>query len=176
MALLITAVIMCYGGGAVMFWFHAIYLGEGGPSISEPAHWLLDSSFAFGALTPVLAVVLPIAAWAAQRYAVGDARRFMPWLYAVIGGSAFAIVATPGPIAHDMFVGRGTWLAERVTELIGTPAAEVTPASVSEYPLLAALAQQLGAGLPLYVGLMVLTVALLRLTVRPPVPARRPPA
>src|SRR5439155_8840188 len=43
-ALAVSAFIICYGGGAVLFWFHAIYLGEGGPAISPTAHWLLDST------------------------------------------------------------------------------------------------------------------------------------
>ena len=32
--LLISSLILTYAGGAVMFWYHAIYLGEGGPAIS----------------------------------------------------------------------------------------------------------------------------------------------
>ncbi|HEX8628357.1 MAG TPA: hypothetical protein VF755_09330 [Catenuloplanes sp.] len=165
LALILSTVILCYGGGAVMFWFHAVYLAEGGPAISWVAHWLLDSSFAFAALTPVLVVILPIAAWLTQSFSGAIAPRFIPWLYAVIGGTVFAITTTPGPIAHDMFVGRGTWLAGRVTELIGDPSATLPP--VADYPLLAALAQQLGAGLPLYIALMALTVLLLRLVARP---------
>jgi hypothetical protein len=163
-ALLVTAGTMCYVGGAAMFWFHAIYLDEGGPAIGWAAHWLLDSSFAFVALTPVLAVIIPLAAWLARSVAPASAR-LIPWLYAVAGGVGFALVTTPGPIAHDLIVGRGTWVADRATELVGDPAAPLAP--VADYPPLAAMSQQLGAGVPLYVLLMALTVLLLRPLLRP---------
>lgn len=168
LALILTSLLLCYGGGAIMFWFHAVYLAEGGPAISWMAHWLLDSSFAVAALTPVLAVILPLAVWTAQRLSAADSPHLTAWLYAVTGGAAFALAATPGPIAHDLFVGRGTWIARRATELIGDPSATLAP--VADYPLLAALAQQLGAGLPLYIALMALTVPVLRLLVRRRVP------
>lgn len=164
LALLVTALIMCYVGGVVMFWFHAVYLDEGGPAISWVAHWLLDSSFAFVSLTPVIALIVPFAVWAARAVAPRSAR-LVPWIYAAVGGVAFAFVTTPGPIAHDLIVGRGTWVAERATELVGDPSAPLAPAA--DYPPLAAMAQQVGAGLPLYVGLMGLTVLLLRLLLRP---------
>lgn len=159
LALAVTSVLMCYIGGAAMFWFHAVKLGEGGPAISWQAHWLLDSTFGFVVLTPVLLVLLPMATWAAQALGRG-ADRLVPWLYAVIAGTAFAVVATPGPIAHDLVVGRGTWLATEVTRLIGNPGAVLPPKH--EYPVLAALTQQFGAGVPLYVALMGLAVLVVR--------------
>nr|MDT0657314.1 hypothetical protein [Micromonospora sp. DSM 115978] len=163
LALIVTAIMLCFVGGAAMFWFHAVYLGEGGPAISQPAHWLLDSSFAFVGLTPALALILPLAGWAAR--SVGPGGRLVPWLYALVGGTAFAAVTTPGPLAHDALVGRGTWLADRATDLIGDPGATLAP--TPDYPPLAAMTQQFGAGVPLYVGLMLLTVALLRRLLRP---------
>jgi hypothetical protein len=159
LALLVTALVMCYVGGAAMFWFHAIYLDEGGPAISWVVHWLLDSSFAFVALTPALALILPFSVWAASALAPASAR-LVPWLYAAVAGAMFALVTTPGPIAHDMIVGRGTWVANRVTDLVGDPSAPLTP--VADYPPLAAMSQQLGAGVPLYIALMAWSVILLR--------------
>src|SRR5262245_57392687 len=62
--LIITSLVMIYLGGAAMFWFHAIYLGEGGPAISPVLHWFMDSTAAL-LLTPILFMVLPLA----SRYA-----------------------------------------------------------------------------------------------------------
>jgi hypothetical protein len=158
LALLISAVLLIYVGGAVMFWFHAIELGEGGPQISHLAHWLLDSTFGFVGLLPVLVLIMPISAWAAQR-ASALHPRVLPWVYAGIAGTLFSFATVPGPIAHDMLVGRGTWIADKVTTAIGDPAAPLTP--TVEYPLIAALTQQLGAAIPLYIvitGLAVLAV------------------
>ncbi len=156
--LAVTTVVLCYVGGLVLFWYHSVELGEGGPQISWPAHWLLDSTFAFVALTPVLAVILPAAAWGA-RWLAGS-RPILPWVYAALAGLLFALVTTPGPIAHNLIVGRGTWVAARVTEMIGDPSAPLRPST--EYSPLVELTQQLGAGLPLYIALMGLTVVALR--------------
>lgn len=164
-ALLVTSLLLCYGGGAAMFWFHSVHLGEGGPAISWEVHWLIDSSVAFIALTPALALILPLSVWAAQSVVAPRAARLVPWTYAAIGGIAFAVATTPGPIAHDNLVGRGTWLAARVTELLGDPSATLAPGH--EYGLLAAMTQQFGFGVPLYVLLMALSVVLLRRWVRP---------
>ncbi|GAA4442808.1 hypothetical protein [Phytohabitans houttuyneae] len=168
LALLVTALMMCYIGGLAMFWFHSVYLDEGGPAIGWTVHWLLDSSFAFVALTPALALIMPFAVWLARAVAPAS-KRWIPWLYATVAGTAFAMVTTPGPIAHDMLVGRGTWVAERVTQALGDPSAPLAPAA--DYPPLAAMAQQLGAGVPLYVALMAATVVVLRAILRP-APAR----
>jgi len=170
LALGVTTVVMCYLGGAAMFWYHAILLGEAGPAIAWYEHWLLDSTVAFVALTPALAVILPLAAWGALT--VARSRRWLPWLFAVAGGGAFALITTPGPIAHDLIVGRGTWLADRVTALVGDPAAPLAPAA--HYPAGLDLLQQIGAGLPLYIILMRLTVMMMQALVgwvRGPAPA-----
>jgi hypothetical protein len=87
LALGTTAVTLCYVGGAIMFWFHAVRLGEGGPAISWYAHWLLDSTFAFVGLTPVLFVLLPLATWAARALAGRSAPHLVRWLYAVVCGT-----------------------------------------------------------------------------------------
>lgn len=161
LSLAVTTVVLCYGGGLVLFWYHSVELGEGGPQISWPAHWMLDSTFAFVALTPVLALILPASASAA-RWLAGS-RQILPWLYAALSGLLFALVTTPGPLAHDLIVGRGTWVAGRVTAMIGDPSAPLPP--TTEYSPLVALTQQLGAGLPLYIALMGLTVLVLRTAV-----------
>ena len=155
-----TTVALCYVGGAIMFWFHSIRLGEGGPAISWYAHWLLDSTFAFVGLTPVLFVLLPLATWAARALAGPSAPHLVPWLYAVICGSLFALATTPGPLAHDLLIGRGTWIATQVTRAIGDPTATLTPAH--PYPVLAKLTQQLGAGIPVYVMLTAVSVMVIR--------------
>ena len=160
LALGVTSAMLCYVGGLIMFWFHAVELEEGGPAISWYSHWLLDSTFAFVALTPALALIMPLAvAWS---LAVTGAKQTRAMLvsYAVIAGGLFALATTPGPVAHDMMVGRGTWIAERVTAWIGNPSAQLDP--VADYPMSAALTQQLGAGVALYLVLTLLSVLMIR--------------
>jgi hypothetical protein len=159
--LLVTSIMLCYVGGAAMFWFHAIALNEGGPAISPYAHWLLDSTFGFIALTPVLFLLIPFAAWAADRLADGrDAQR--PFFYIIIAGGMFAFITIPGPLGHDLLVARGTWIANTATALIGNAAAPAPPPK-STYPLVAVLTQQLGFGIPTY--LLSVTIALVMLRV-----------
>jgi hypothetical protein len=160
LALGITSVILCFGGGAAMFWFHAEHLGEGGPNIPWYVHWLLDSTFGFLVLTPALVLILPLASLVAGSTAGRLAPRAVPAAHAVVAGVVFALVTTPGPVAHDLVVGRGTWVAAQVTRLWGEPGAPLTP--VHHYSLLAKLTQQLGFGLPVYVALMVLAVLVIR--------------
>jgi hypothetical protein len=166
LVLAFTTVVLCYLGGLVLFWYHSVELGEGGPQISWYAHWLLDSTFGLIGLTPALAVILPAAAWTARSLA--GSQRIVPWLYAAIAGLLFAAVTTPGPLAHNLIVGRGTWVANEVTAMIGDPSAPVRPAK--NYPAVVEMGQQLGAAVPLYIVLMALTVLVLRAAV-----ARRPP-
>lgn len=161
-ALLVTSFLLCYVGGGAMFWFHSEYLGEGGPAISWQTHWLLDSTVGFVALTPALALILPLATWAATHTGRRLHPTAAPVTYAVLVGTAFAMLTVPGPIAHDLLVGRGTWLADRVTEWVGDPTAPLAPHQ--HFGWLAAITQQLGFGLPLYVALASLAVLLLRMT------------
>jgi hypothetical protein len=158
LVVLLTSVILCYFGGLLMFWYHAQHLGEGGPAISWYAHWLLDSTVGFVALTPALVLILPLASWVAQSLSA-DQRR-VRWLFVAISGSAFALLTVPGPIAHNLLVGRGTWVAGKVTALIGNPSAQLTPSV--KYPNTELMAQQFRAGLPLYVLLMALAVVVIR--------------
>jgi integral membrane sensor domain MASE1 len=167
LALAVTAVMMCYVGGAVMFWYHAEYLGEGGPAIPWYVHWMLDSTFGFLVLTPALFLMIPAASWAATALSRRLGGNSVHALYAALLGTAFAVLATPGPVAHDLVVGRGTYVAGVVTGWFGDPGALPHPAH--HYPLLAKLTQQFGFGLPLYVVLAYLSVILVQTLVTPSV-------
>jgi hypothetical protein len=79
---------------------------------------------------------------------------------AVICGPLSALATPPAPIAHHLWVGRGTWIATQVTRVIGDPTASLTPAH--PYPVLAKLTQQLGAGIPVYVMLTAVSVMVIR--------------
>src|SRR5262249_54009038 len=136
------------------------HLGEGGPNIPWYVHWLLDSTFGFLVLTPALLVILPLASLLAGSTAGRLAPRAVPAAFAVTAGVVFAIVTTPGPVAHDLVVGRGPWIAGQVPRFWGEPGAALTP--VPHYSLLAKLTQQLGFGLPVYVLLMGLAVLVVR--------------
>ncbi|MCW3042463.1 MAG: hypothetical protein JWL57_621, partial [Actinobacteria bacterium] len=92
---------LAYAGGAVMFWFHAIYRGEQGPAISPWYHWLLDSSLGFFGLTPALFLILPAALWILQRTRQGS-RLANTGRYVAVVGAIFAAVTGPGPVLHDL--------------------------------------------------------------------------
>lgn len=159
LALGVSSVVLCYGGGAAMFWYHSAYLGEGGPAISWQVHWLLDSTVGFVALTPALFLLLPLMTWLTTVTVARAHPTSAPLVFAALMGGAFAALTTPGPIAHDLLVGRGTWLADQVTRVLGDPSAPVVPHH--EYGMFAHLTQQFGFGLPLYIVtayLAVLTV------------------
>jgi hypothetical protein len=159
LALIITSVLLCYGGGLLMFWFHAVALGEGGPNISWYAHWLLDSTFGFIGLTPVVFVALPLASWLAQRVA-GPGQSPLTWVFVGTITALFSVATIPGPIAHDRIVGRGTWMAAQVTQAIGNPSAPPHPRHV--YPMFADLTQQLGAAVPIYLAMTTLSLLVVR--------------
>jgi hypothetical protein len=142
-----------------MFWYHSYFLGEGGPAISPYLHWFVDSTAGLVGLTPVLFVILPIAAraaWdAAPRAKDGtkDVARagVRPVSFMAVGGILFALATAPGPIVHDRLVGRGTWLAGEITKLWGdgrplSPHHQLTPVS--------AVLTQEAFGLPLYPALL----------------------
>ena len=162
LALAVTSAMLCYVGGLVMFWFHAVELGEGGPAISWYAHWLLDSTFAFVGLTPALFLIIPLAVAVSTAVTTPARRHAVLASYVVVAGGLFALATTPGPFAHDLIVGRGTWVADRVTAWIGDPDAALAP--MRDYPVSAAVTQQLGAGVALYLALTALSVLLVRAT------------
>jgi hypothetical protein len=158
-ALLVTSVLLCYGGGAAMFYIHAIYFNEGGPAISPYLHWALDSTFGFIALTPIVAILLPISTLLV--------RRLPKWSFALVFGVLFAIITVPGPLAHDMFVARGTPIAMVVTHYMGDPTIVVPPPT--EYSTAAKMAHQFVGGLPVYLVLSTVAFWIVRLVVRPKV-------
>lgn len=152
--LAISALVLVYGGGALMFWYHSIYLGEGGPAISPTLHWFVDSTAGFIALTPALAVILPIATYQARQHLA---------YFAIVGGTLFALATVPGPVMHDNFIGRGTWFADQLTRLWGDGRA-LPPAHHIEAPV--AMSLQLAFALPVYIILMWLTLICIRGLIR----------
>jgi len=155
LGLLVSALVLAYGGGVVMFLLHAIYLGEGGPAISPVAHWALDSTAGFVGLTPAIALIVPLAVWASS-----DGHRIRPAVYALVGGAMFALATAPGPILHDLLVGRGTWVAAQVTSWVGNAGAPTTPPV--NLPHTTSIVWQLVVGLPTYVLLTALALWLAR--------------
>jgi len=163
--LAVCTLVLTYGGGAIMFWFHAIYLGEGGPAISPYLHWALDSTAGFLGLTPAIAVIIPLAAWTAMEPGPGGARlgRVRPGLFALVAGVLLALVTAPAPIFHDNFLARGTWLGEHITHMWGGPqyvSAHVHQ-EVEAGPWFE-MGQQVVAGIPTYVPLMFVGLMLVR--------------
>lgn len=120
-ALVVTAAVLTFGGGAVMFWFHAVFRGEQGPAIGDFHHWALDSTLGFVALTPVLAVIVPLGVWAAGSR---DPRgRLGLRVYVISVAVLFTLTTGPGPFLHNLVAGSGTPLAGLATDLFGHDAA-----------------------------------------------------
>jgi hypothetical protein len=117
-ALVVSAAFLTYGGGAVMFWLHAVVRGEAGPAIDNVHHWLLDSTLGFIALTPLLAVIVPLAAWRAR----GEGRSADSG-YILVAATVFTAFTGPGPLLHNMVAGAGTPLANLATRIFGADAA-----------------------------------------------------
>ena len=170
-ALLVTSLLLTFGGGAVMFTLHARYRGEKGPAINDWYHWFLDSTIGFVTLTPVLFLILPGVLWALGdpgQPAAGTRRtRVRVWCYAGLVGLIFALVTGTGHMVHNVIAGEGTPLADFVTDLLGRDpavAARNVHAPASS-PLTESLLQ-LGAGMPVYVGLTWLSIHFIRATSR----------
>jgi hypothetical protein len=167
-ALGVCTVLLTYGGGAVMFWFHAIYLGEGGPAISPWLHWLLDSTAGFLGLTPAIALILPVAAWLGTPSTDGAAG--VPGdptalaRCALVGGGVLALVTAPAPLLHDALIGRGTPLADRITHLWGH-GFEAT-GERQDVSAVVEMAQQVTVGVPTYVLLLGLGLFVVRGSIR----------
>lgn len=113
-ALLVSSVLLTFGGGAVMFWFHAIFRGEQGPAIGDVHHWLLDSSLGFVALTPVLALILPLGV---QVGGLSGPKRLRAYVATV--AVLFTLTTGPGPFLHNVVAGAGTPLADLATDVFG---------------------------------------------------------
>jgi hypothetical protein len=162
--LIVSALILTYGGGAAMFWFHCYYLGEGGPAISPYLHWALDSSAGLIGLTPPIAIIIPLAAWTAMKPTPdGGVGRVRILRYAVVGGVLLALVTAPAPLFHDHFLARGTWLADHITHMWGGP--QYVSAHVHQEqeatPWLQ-MVQQVSFGIPTYVPLTFLALLISR--------------
>ncbi len=161
---LVSLLVLAYAGGAVMFVLHAVVLGELGPAISPVAHWALDSTLGFVGLAPLVAVTVPVAAWLVRAEAEGEAVPALPC--AAVGGTLFGLATAPAPIVHDLLVGRGTWLADRVTQVLGGPAGlghqhvhgDGVPQALS-------IALQVAVGMPTYVLLLWLALRLVHAAV-----------
>jgi hypothetical protein len=159
--LLITTLVMSYAGGLAMFWYHAEHLGEAGPNIPWGFHWLLDSTLGFIGLTPALAIMLPLVSDLTARLS-SDARR-VRWIFTGLMGLGFAVATIPGPLVHYHLIGRETWLGEHLTALFGNANAPVPAAN--EYAAFVAMRLQFTSAIPLYVGLMAITVMAIRWSV-----------
>ena len=164
-ALLVSAALLTYGGGAVMFWLHAVVRDEAGPAIDNVQHWLLDSTLGFVALTPVLALILPLAVWQA-----GGGRphaRVQLWVYVTATATLFTLVTGPGPLLHNMVAGAGTPLADLATQVFGEDPDMLDHSMHVEArsPVTEGLLQ-LGVGLPVYLICTWLGLQLVRLSVR----------
>lgn len=170
--LLVSSAVLSYGGGAVMFWVHAIVRGEAGPAIDHVHHWVLDSTLGFVALTPVLGLILPLAVW----HAGGSRRagtRARLHVYVIATAALFTLVTGPGPLLHNWVAGAGTPLADLATKVFGenpdvaTHVAHASPRSPVTEGLI-----QLGVGLPVYLACTWLALLLVRTAVRYARPAR----
>ncbi len=158
-----TLLIIAYGGGAVLFILHANVLGELGPAISPTEHWALDSTLGFVGFAPVVAVLVPLTAWIVTPQS-GAAMR--PRRYALVAGVLMGLAAAPGPIAHDLLVGRGTWLADRVTAVVGSPAGHAAHAHGDSVPQWVSIGSQVAVGIPAYMVLMWVSLVTVRYAVR----------
>jgi len=166
LALFVSATFLTYGGGAVMFWLHAVVRGERGPAIDNLQHWLLDSTLGFVALTPVLGVILPVALWHAGG-GTSPAERVRLGVYAAVVAAVFTAFTGPGPLLHNAVAGAGTPVAKVAMSVFGErtgPMADGmhghSPSPLSEGVL------QLGAGFPVYLACTWLAFQSTRLTVR----------
>ena len=158
LALAVTSGFLAYGGGGVMFWFHAIYRGEDGPPINHWWHWLFDSSLGIVALTPALFFILPAALWAMRRAGF----RMGPKLaagYVVMVGVLFGVVTGPGPFLHNALVGREGPLGRLAVRLFGIDPS-VAHVHAQVHSTLSESLWQVAIGGPVYVmaGLLALVV------------------
>ena len=165
-ALVVSAAFLTYGGGAVMFWFHAVVREEAGPAIHDLHHWLLDSTLGFVALTPVLAVILPLAVWHASAAAEPGARARL-WVYVAATATLFTLFTGPGPLLHNAIAGFGTPLADLATRVFGeVPGAVTDGMHVHARSALTEGLLQLCVGLPVYTTCTWLALGLVRMCVR----------
>lgn len=162
LGLLVSAVFLTYGGGAVMFWVHAIVRGEAGPAISPVHHWLLDSTLGFVALTPVLALIMPLAALHASGVA-GARANVRLGVYVLATALTFTALTGPGPLLHNLVAGAGTPLAGLATRVFGEDPEQLVHAMhAGGHSAVAEGLLQLAVGLPVYALCTWLALALVR--------------
>lgn len=162
LALVVSAAFLTYGGGAVMFWLHAVVRGEAGPAIDHVHHWLLDSTLGFIALTPVLAVILPLAAWRA-----GGEGRSPDSGYILASATVFTVFTGPGPLLHNMVAGAGTPLANLATRIFGADAAVAARSmDAQSHSALSEGVLQILVGFPVYLLCTWLALRFVRFCVR----------
>ncbi|MBI2237394.1 MAG: hypothetical protein HYU54_02565 [Actinobacteria bacterium] len=157
-ALIVTSVSLAYVGGGAMFWFHAIYRGEAGPPINDWYHWFFDSSLGFVALTPALFFILPGALVAIDRAGIASAR-VKAAAYVALVGVAFGVITGPGPLLHDVLVGRTAPLGRLAVDIFGRDP-EVAARAANAHSTLSEIALQVVVGAPVYVvtGLVALGI------------------
>lgn len=161
-ALFATSAFLAYGGGGVMFWFHAIYRGEHGPPINDWYHWLYDSSLGFAALTPALFLILPFALLALGWARIGSGR-VKAAAYVLLVGVAFGVVTGPGPILHDALVGRDAPLGRLAVDIFGRdPAVAARGAEAASHSMLSEVVLQVLVGIPVYILAGLLALAAVR--------------
>ena len=161
MALLVSSAFLTYGGGAAMFWLHAVLRGEAGPAIDNVHHWLLDSTLGFIALTPVLAIILPLAALRASSDGGPTDSG-----YILATATVFTAFTGPGPLLHNLVAGAGTPLADFATRIFGenTTVAMRSMHAPSHSPTSEGLLQVL-VGYPVYLLCTWLALRLIRFSV-----------
>jgi hypothetical protein len=176
--LAVAMLVLTYGGGAVMFWFHAVYLGEGGPAISPWLHWAMDSSAGCIGLTPAIALIIPLAAGTSlEDRPGGGSVRVRPGLFALVGGVLLAVVTAPAPLVHDTLLARGTWLGEKATTMWGGQHSVSHGVLYEKGSAWFEMGQQVVVGILTYVPLMFVTLMAVRViggrARRRPAPADR---
>jgi hypothetical protein len=166
LALFVTSAFLAYGGGGVMFWFHAVFRGEDGPPIDDLWHWLFDSTLGFLALTPALFFILPLALRALS-WARVKSGRVRAAAYVVLVGVMFGVVTGPGPLLHNALVGRDTWLAQLAVDLFGYDAQVAARNAAASPPSeLSSVLLQIVVGTPVYVAAGLLALATVRTLAR----------
>jgi len=162
-SLLATALLLCYGGGIVMFVVHYVVRRECGPAINAGWHWLLDSTIGVVALTPLLAVLLPAAATILRRRTGTPPGRPPVGPYSVLVGAVFAVATAPGPFVHNLIAGAGRPLARLAVVVFGEdPAALAHNAHAVEHSAVSEGVVQLAVGLPLYIALTYVAFSMAR--------------
>jgi hypothetical protein len=162
-SLVASALLLCYGGGIVMFVVHYVVRRECGPAINAGWHWLLDSTIGFVALTPLLAVLLPAAAAILRRRTGTPPSRPAVGPYSVLVGAAFAVATAPGPFVHNLIAGAGRPVARLATVVFGEDQAALAHnAHAVEHSAVSEGIVQLAVGLPVYIALTYVAISMVR--------------